>query len=108
MDTLYLLLQSITIFFLRVIFIQVLKRQGIFNDSHQPIFNRLITELALPAVIFSSLATMTFRPDRMVTTAILIWPSHSPASSRSWSAGHSGFRRRRPALWSWHLHSGAL
>ncbi len=46
----------LTFFFILVIFIYLLKRRKIFNDSHQPVFNRLVTELALPVTIFSTLA----------------------------------------------------
>ncbi len=72
MENLYLLLQSVTIFFLLVVFIQVLKRQGIFESSHQPVFNRLITELALPAVIFSTIAVSSVRPDQVLAAAIML------------------------------------
>lgn len=66
-----LLYQFVVTFILIVLIIRLLKRRGVFNDSHQPVFDRLVTELALPAVIFSSLATVTFRPDWMVTAGIL-------------------------------------
>jgi predicted permease len=66
-----LLFQFVTTFILIVLIVRILKRRGVFNDSHQPVFDRLVTELALPAVIFSSLATTTFRPEWMVTTGIL-------------------------------------
>jgi predicted permease len=66
-----LLFQFVATFILIVLIVRLLKRRGVFNDSHQPVFDRLVTELALPAVIFSSLATMTFRPEWMVTTGIL-------------------------------------
>lgn len=72
MENLNLLLQSVTIFFLLVVFIQVLKRQGIFNNSHQPVFNRLVTELALPATIFSTLAISSIEPDQILSAAIML------------------------------------
>jgi len=72
MENLNLLLQSVTIFFLQVVFIQVLKRQGVFNSSHQPVFNRLVTELALPATIFSTLAVSTIEPDQILAAAIML------------------------------------
>jgi predicted permease len=56
MEQLYPLIRSVAIFFLLVIFIQILKRRGIFNTSHLPIFGKLITELLLPITIFSTLA----------------------------------------------------
>ena len=71
MEQLGLFLQSVFVFFLLVIFIQILKRQGIFNDSHQQIFNRLITELILPVTIFSTLAVSTIRIDHIIAAFIL-------------------------------------
>jgi predicted permease len=70
-DIISLLYQFVITFVLIVLIIRVLKRRGVFNDTHQPIFDRLVTEFALPAVIFSSLATMTFRPDWLATAGIL-------------------------------------
>jgi predicted permease len=71
MDHLYPLLKSVTIFFLLVIFIQLLKRQGIFNDTHQPVFNRLVTELALPVTIFSTLAVSQIHADQILAAAVM-------------------------------------
>lgn len=56
MEHLYFLIRSVSVFFLLVILIQVLKRRGIFNTTHLPVFGRLITELILPVTIFSTLA----------------------------------------------------
>ncbi len=56
MEQLYPLIRAVAIFFLLVIFIQILKRKGIFNNSHLPVFGRLITDLILPITIFSTLA----------------------------------------------------
>jgi len=72
MDQLYPLLKSVAIFFLLVLLIQILKRQGIFNDSHQPVFNRLVTELALPVTIFSTLAISTIYLDQLVSAGVMI------------------------------------
>jgi len=72
MDHLYPLLKSVAIFFLLVIFIQILKRQGIFNDSHQPVFNRLVTELALPVTIFSTLAVSQIYADQILAAAVML------------------------------------
>lgn len=71
MDELYPLLKSVAIFFLLVLFIQLLKRQGIFNDSHQPVFNRLVTELALPVVIFSTLAASRVHADQILAAFVM-------------------------------------
>lgn len=72
MDHVYPLLKSVAIFFILVIFIQLLKRKGIFNDSHQPVFNRLVTELALPVTIFSTLAIARINPDQILGAAVMI------------------------------------
>jgi predicted permease len=56
MEQLYPLIRSVAIFFLLVIFIQILKRRGIFTTNHLPTFGRLITELVLPITIFSTMA----------------------------------------------------
>jgi len=71
MEHLYPLLKSVAIFFLLVLFIQLLKRQGIFNDSHQPVFNRLVTELALPVVIFSTLAASRVHADQILAAFVM-------------------------------------
>lgn len=72
MEYLYPLLKSVTIFFLLVVFIQLLKRQGIFNDTHQPVFNRLVTELALPVTIFSTLAVSHIYADQILAAAVML------------------------------------
>jgi predicted permease len=54
--------------------IRLLKWRGVFNDSHQSVFNRLVTELALPAVIFESVATISFRSE-WVFAALIIFIS---------------------------------
>jgi predicted permease len=56
MEQLYPLIRAVAIFFLLVIFIQILKRRGIFTTSHLPTFGKLITELVLPITIFSTMA----------------------------------------------------
>jgi predicted permease len=56
MEQLYPLIRAVAIFFLLVIFIQILKRRGIFTTRHLPVFGRLITELVLPITIFSTMA----------------------------------------------------
>jgi predicted permease len=56
MEQLYPLIRAVAIFFLLVIFIQVLKKRGIFTTANLPTFGRLITELVLPITIFSTMA----------------------------------------------------
>lgn len=72
MEHIYPLLKSIAIFFILVVFIQLLKRKGIFESSHQPVFNRLVTELALPVIIFSTLAVSDIRADQILSALIML------------------------------------
>jgi predicted permease len=72
MEELYPLLKSVAIFFFLVVFIQILKRQGVFNDSHQPVFNRLVTELALPVTIFSTLAVSRIQADQILAATVMV------------------------------------
>jgi len=51
--------EYVIMFLLIVLIVQILKWRRIFSDSHQPAFDRLVTELALPAIIFASLTTTT-------------------------------------------------
>ncbi len=66
------LLELVMIFLLIVIIIRLLKLRGVFNDSHQGVFDRLVTELALPAVIFTGMATISFRADWIVPALIIL------------------------------------
>ena len=71
MEHLYPLLKSVAIFFILVVFIQILKRRGIFDNSHQPVFNRLVTELALPVTIFSTLAVSRVHSHQILSAGIM-------------------------------------
>ena len=51
--------------------VRVLKWKGIFSDRDQPVFDKLVTELAVPAVIFSIFATYDFSPDTLLPALIL-------------------------------------
>jgi predicted permease len=65
------LIELVGIFFLIILIIQILKLRGVFNDTHQPVFDRLVTELALPVIIFSSLATTTIRAEFLKPSLII-------------------------------------
>lgn len=65
------LIQMVITFLLIVGIIRLLKWRGVFNDSHQPVFDRLVTELALPAVIFAGVATISFRSDWIFPALII-------------------------------------
>ncbi|MGZ4923984.1 MAG: AEC family transporter [Halobacteriota archaeon] len=63
--------QFVMVTFLVVGVVRFLHWRGIFTDADQPIFDRLVTELALPAIIFSMVATSTVPPEMVVPIIIL-------------------------------------
>jgi len=65
-------IQLVVIFLIIVAVVQLLKRKGLFKDEFQEVFDRLVTEFALPVVIFSSLVAMTFRVEWIFHTAIFL------------------------------------
>ena len=64
--------EYVVMFLLIILVVQLLKRRGVFNDSHQPVFDRLVIELALPAIVFASLASTRIPADWIVPASILI------------------------------------
>ena len=81
--------EYVIMFLLIVFVVQLLKRQKIFDDSHQPAFDLLVTELALPAIIFVSLSTTSIRaewviPVLMMLLAILVCILVSWSVCRLW------------------------
>ena len=65
------MIEYIVMFLLIVGVIQLLKLRGIFNDSHQPVFDRLVTEFALPAIVFGLLTTTTLRAEWILPIIIV-------------------------------------
>lgn len=51
--------------------IKYLKYRGFFTDDDQSVFDKLVTELALPAVIFSSLAKLEFSISTIAPACVL-------------------------------------
>lgn len=51
--------------------VRCLKWKGIFTDSDQPVFDKLVTELAVPAVIFSIFVTADFSRETLFPAGIL-------------------------------------
>lgn len=51
--------------------IRILKWKGIFSDDNQSVFDKIVTELAVPAVIFSIFATYDFSFDTLFPACIL-------------------------------------
>jgi predicted permease len=66
------MLEYIVMFLLIVGVMQLLKIRGIFNDSHQPVFDRLVTEFALPAIIFGLLTTTVIRTAWLLPILIVV------------------------------------
>lgn len=64
------LIEMVFTFLVIVAIIRLLKWRGIFDDSHQPVFDRLVTELALPAVVFVGIARIQFRSDWLLPSLI--------------------------------------
>lgn len=67
----YPVYQFVIIAFVVVGVVRILKWKGIFSDQDQPVFDKLVTELAVPAVIFSIFATYDFSPDTLLPAALL-------------------------------------
>lgn len=67
----FAMLQYIVMFLLIVAVVQLLKRRGVFDDSHQPVFDRLVTEFALPAIVFGMLTTTVIRADWVLPVLIV-------------------------------------
>lgn len=67
----YPIYQFVIIAFVVVGVVRLLKWKGIFSDRDQPVFDKLVTELAVPAVIFSIFATYDFSPDTLLPALLL-------------------------------------
>ena len=63
--------QFVIVTFLVIAVVRFLHWRGVFTDDYQPIFDRLVTELALPAIIFLTLTTSTVRPEVVVPAIVL-------------------------------------
>jgi predicted permease len=68
----YPIYQFVIIAFVVVGVVRLLKWKGIFSDRDQPVFDKLVTELAVPAVIFSIFATYDFSPDTLLPSLLLL------------------------------------
>jgi predicted permease len=65
------MIEYIVMFLLIVVVVQFLKLRGIFNDSHQPVFDRLVTEFALPAIVFGLVTTTTLKSEWILPVLIV-------------------------------------
>ncbi|MFA5266657.1 MAG: AEC family transporter [Methanoregula sp.] len=86
----FAMFQYIVMFLLIVGVVQLLKVRGIFDDSHQPVFDRLVTEFALPAIVFGLLTTTAIRaewvlPVLIVNVAVIVAMVVAWAACRAFS-----------------------
>jgi len=58
--------------------------RGMFTDDYQPVFDRLVTELALPAIIFSMVATATI-PQGVVVPILILFATLITALCIAWA-----------------------
>jgi len=63
--------QFVIVTFLVIGVVRLLRWKGIFTDDYQPVFDRIVTELALPAIIFTMVATSTVPPEMVIPSLIL-------------------------------------
>jgi len=49
-----------------------LKHKGIITEQHRPLFGRLVTDFALPAMIFSTLVFQTPRMDILIAVLVMV------------------------------------
>lgn len=71
-DIVMLHIQLILIFLAIVLLILYLKKKGVFSDDYREVFDRLVTELVFPVVIFSGLLTRDFSFEWIFQSAILM------------------------------------
>lgn len=65
------LLQSLAIIVGLILVSLLLRKKSIITEEQRPVFGRLVTDFALPALIFSGLATQTFETDELVAVGIM-------------------------------------
>ena len=65
------ILQFVTTALLIIGLIRFFKWRGKFSDDDQPVFDKLVTEIALPAGIFAIITTFDFSPETLLPAGIL-------------------------------------
>ncbi len=65
------ILQFVTTAILIIGLVRFFKWRGKFSDADQPVFDKLVTEIALPVGIFAILATFDFSPETLLPAGIL-------------------------------------
>jgi malate permease and related proteins len=72
MTQFYNLLESVLILCFLILFTYWLKKRGIVSHEHESIFSRLVTDYALPALIFVSVSGGTFSLGKMIPAALML------------------------------------
>ncbi len=65
------LLQSLAIIVGLILASLLLKKKSIISENERPVFGRLVTDFALPALIFSGLARQSFEKGELVAVGIM-------------------------------------
>lgn len=65
------LYQFVVIALMITAIVVILRWRGVFDESYQQVFNKLVTELGVPAVIFSIFVTQVFSIETLVPAGIL-------------------------------------
>lgn len=65
------LLQSLAIIVGLILVCLLLRRKGIITENERPVFGRLVTDFALPALIFSGLASQRIEADELLAVGIM-------------------------------------
>jgi predicted permease len=78
--------QTVLAFASVVLLCVLLKRRGLIREDHGPLFAQLLTEVALPVVIFSKLATQPIAP-RQFLLVLAMFGAVIVCLAVSWAAG---------------------
>ncbi len=72
MSYFYPLLGSLFILVALVSLTLLLRKWSILSTDHEALFSQLVTDVALPALIFASLSRRTFDPDKLVLALLML------------------------------------
>jgi len=67
----FTLLQSLAVVMGLIVLGLIMKRRSVISANHNSLFGRLVTDLALPALIFTSLARERLVLDELLSAAIM-------------------------------------
>lgn len=78
--------ETVSIMLGMILLAVILRRIGVIEEEHGGLFARLITHLTLPALIFTSLATTEFQPDKLFLALVML-VSQLVCGGLAWWAG---------------------